>query len=76
MAAEGGGISVDGTRILKDGQERVPKGFTLVGFVAPEKYMSAGFKEARDLYGPQELERAEVLWCRCAQVSGESRRGA
>jgi endoglucanase len=57
-AAEGGGISVDGTRILKDGQEWVPKGFTLVGFVSPVKYMSAGFKEAHNLYGPQELERA------------------
>jgi endoglucanase len=60
-AAEGAGITVDGAKIMKDGQLWVPKGFTLVGFVAPLKYMSAGFKEAHDLYGPQELERAHSL---------------
>jgi Cellulase (glycosyl hydrolase family 5) len=57
-AAEGAGITVEGNKLMKDGQLWVPKGFTLVGFVAPEKYLGAGFKEARNLYGPQELDRA------------------
>jgi len=57
-AAQGAGITVDGATLMKDGQLWIPKGFTLVGFVSPVKYMSAGFKEAHDLYGPQELDRA------------------
>jgi len=56
--AAGEGISVDGNRLLKDGQLWIPKGFTLVAFVAPERAAKSVFKEAKRSFGPELLDRA------------------
>jgi len=60
-AGEGKGITVEGNRLVKDGQPWIPKGFSLVSFVAPEAVLSAVNKEARSSYGPQLLDRARSL---------------
>ena len=59
--AAGGGITVEGKNLLKDGKEWIPHGFTMVSFVAPEKSLAAYYKPARDSFGAPILERAHSL---------------
>jgi len=60
-AAGGGGITVRGNQLLKDGQFWVPKGFTIVSFVAPEAVLNPSYKEARNSYGDSILDQARSL---------------
>jgi endoglucanase len=61
-SAEGGGaISVSGTTITRDGRPWIPKGFTLVSFVAPQKQLKPAYLSARKSYGDAILDRARAL---------------
>lgn len=56
------GITVQGNQFVKDGSVWVPKGFTLVSFVAPEGHeMNDYFKAARPSFGAALLNRAKSL---------------
>jgi hypothetical protein len=55
------GITVQGNQLLKDGVEWIPRGFTVVGFVAPESRLNSVLQEGRKSWGPALLERARGL---------------
>lgn len=55
------GISVRGTTFIKDGMPWIPKGFTMVAFVAPEHVLSPAYKNARASYGEGILDQARSL---------------
>ncbi len=54
-------ISVSGTSFIRDGHPWIPKGFTLVSFVAPERVLKPAYAGARKSYGDTVLERARSL---------------
>jgi hypothetical protein len=60
-AAAQTGISVEGKRLLKDGKEWIPTGFTVVSFVAPTAALSGAYRKARDGFGAPLLAQAHTL---------------
>lgn len=61
LAQGNSGITVRDRTLLKDGQVWVPKGFTLISFVAPEAVLLPAYKGARSSYGAAVLDRAKAL---------------
>jgi hypothetical protein len=59
-AAEGE-ISVQGTKILRDGKPWVAKGVTIVGIVAPQNQLGGPYVEAHRFFGPAELDAAKLF---------------